>query len=115
MEKIIAVVIMLVIVIGLIATVVMPQANQITTIGEQGTEDMTRFQIGTQEGKTFGNAVINDFRAAVVNENIVIRINADSNADYELTEATTLAAVKTAVDSNAVCQTCRCHSGGSCR
>ena len=77
MEKIIAVVIMVVIVIGLIAVVVMPQSQQVTTMGESSKKQMDRFQMTSESGMVSGSAVRNDFGLGNANPNLVVLVDDD--------------------------------------
>ncbi|HCC06749.1 MAG TPA: hypothetical protein DEP72_01095 [Clostridiales bacterium] len=84
MEKIIAVVIMIVIVIALIATVVMPQSQQVANMGENANTQMDQFQMGMQDGKSLGSAVIADFKMGAINDNLIVVIDDDSDATKAL-------------------------------
>lgn len=68
MEKIIAVVIMLVIVIGLIATVILPKVSQINEMGDQSTEQMNQFMESTKKDRAVGKSVKQDFKSALNDE-----------------------------------------------
>ena len=74
MEKIIAVVVMIAIVIGLIATAVMPMVSQMNAQGDTALQDLTVLSAGLQDGQVLGATVIQDYQINM--SNIVQEIQA---------------------------------------
>ncbi|HAN09027.1 MAG TPA: hypothetical protein DCP90_00255 [Clostridiales bacterium] len=78
MEKIIAVVIMVVIVIGLIATVVMPQSQQVGQMGAASSTQMNTLNTAMQSGNVAGDAVKSEFGLGNNNPKQVVMIDDDT-------------------------------------
>ena len=62
MEKIIAVVVMIAIVVGLIATAVMPTVNQMEAQGDSAMQDLAMLTAGLQDGQVLGSTIIADYQ-----------------------------------------------------
>lgn len=112
MEKIIAVVVMIAIVIGLIATAVMPMVSQMNAQGDTALQDLTVLSAGLQDGQVLGATVIQDYQinmsniaAAVdpVDEKMTFTVN-DGTADklYEESGSINLAQLKKDVTDKSV-------------
>ena len=95
MEKIIAVVVMIAIVVGLIASSVIPMVNQMQAQGETASQDITQLTAGLQDGQALGSSVIQDFQ---INMSNIIAGSVEFTVNG--TKCTTLAAARTAITSD---------------
>ncbi len=78
MEKIIAVVIMVVIVIGLIATVVMPQSEQVGQLGGEATNQMNA--LGSKMGGSSGADVKRELVTGISDSKLFVILDEDMDA-----------------------------------
>lgn len=77
MEKIIAVVVMIAIVVGLIATAVLPMVNQMNEQGANANDQLNILSAGLEDGQVTGSMIYSDF---TVNKSKIVETTPDSVA-----------------------------------
>ncbi len=79
MEKIIAVVVMIAIVVGLIAAVILPMSGSITKQGEGSQRTLDSLTAGLESGQVLGSVVKGNFRNNLTN----IRVGASATGSWD--------------------------------